>query len=78
MPEPRFLTLDQVAEELATSKAQIMALVRRGDLEAIKVGGRGVWRIERVRFEEYLDRLRAESAAWVASHLVTGTEPDEE
>jgi hypothetical protein len=28
---PRFLTIPQIAEELATSEAQITALVRRGD-----------------------------------------------
>ncbi len=50
----RFLTLDQVAEELATSRAQIYALVRSGQLEAIKVGGRGQWRVERVKLEEWI------------------------
>ena len=38
---PRFLTLADVAEVLNTSSAQVYALVRRGDLEAIKIGGRG-------------------------------------
>ncbi|WP_152186842.1 helix-turn-helix domain-containing protein [Segeticoccus rhizosphaerae] len=42
----RFMTLDQVAEELATSRAQAYALVRSGELPAIKVGGRGQWRVE--------------------------------
>ena len=41
---PRFLTLNDVAEELSASRAQAYALVRHGDLPAIKVGGRkGVW-----------------------------------
>ncbi len=44
---PPFLTLPEVAEEFAASLAQISALVRRGDLAAIKLGGRGTWRIER-------------------------------
>ncbi len=35
---PRFLTLDQVADELATSRAQVYALVRSGELPAIKIG----------------------------------------
>ena len=42
---PRFLTLDQVAEELAVSRAQAYALVRSGQLPAVKLGcpgqGRG-------------------------------------
>src|SRR4051794_17334999 len=38
---PRFLQLADVAEILNTSSAQVYALVRRGDLPAIKIGGRG-------------------------------------
>src|SRR4051794_20179250 len=43
-PGPRFLTLTDVAEVLNTSSAQVYALVRRGELKAIKIGGRGQWR----------------------------------
>jgi excisionase family DNA binding protein len=43
---PRFLTLADVAEVLNTSVAQVYALVRRGELPAIKIGGRGQWRVE--------------------------------
>ena len=49
---PRFLTLADVAEVLNTSSAQVYALVRRGDLPAIKIGGRGQWRVEREQLEE--------------------------
>jgi hypothetical protein len=52
MPDPklgRFLTVPQVAEELATSSAQIMALLKRGHLVGIQIGGRGQWRIERAK-----------------------------
>jgi excisionase family DNA binding protein len=51
---PRFLTLDDVAEELVTSRAQVYVLVRSGELEAIKIGGRGRWRVERVKLEEWI------------------------
>ncbi|MDX6325506.1 MAG: hypothetical protein QOK15_1860 [Nocardioidaceae bacterium] len=53
MPEkrpPRFLTIPEVAKELATSEAQISALVKRGDLPALKLGGRGS-AIERSKLE---------------------------
>ncbi len=62
----RFLTLDQVAEELATSRAQVYALVRSGTLEAIKIGGRGQWRIERDRLEQYIDRCYQQTRRQVA------------
>lgn len=60
---PRFLTLTDVAEVLNISSAQTYALVRRGDLPAIKIGGRGQWRVEAVELEAYIQRLYAESAA---------------
>lgn len=66
MPEPRFLTLADVAEILATSTAQVYALVRRGDLRAIKIGGRGQWRVETVELEAFIrrmyDQVEAETA----------------
>ena len=51
---PRFLTLADVAEVLNTSSAQVYALVRRGDLPAIKIGGRGQWRVEAAQLEDYI------------------------
>jgi excisionase family DNA binding protein len=53
-PSPRFLTIEDVALELATSKSQIYALLRSGDLKGIQIGGRSQWRIERVKLEEYI------------------------
>jgi excisionase family DNA binding protein len=62
-PKPsRFLTIPQVAEELATSEAQITALVRRRELVAMKLGGRGQWRIERKHLEDFIARAYEETA----------------
>jgi len=57
----RFLTIPEVAEELATSTAQITALVKRGDLVAIKLGGRGQWRIERSKLEDFIAQAYADT-----------------
>ena len=65
---PRFLTLADVAEVLNTSSAQVYALVRRGDLPAIKIGGRGQWRVERVQLEEFIQRMFTETAQFVDQH----------
>lgn len=70
--QPRFLTLDQVAEELSTTTAQIYALVRRGELPAIKLGGRGQWRVERARLEEYIARLYGETEQYIKDNPLTG------
>lgn len=41
----RFLTIEQVAEELNVSIAQVRALLKTGELRGLQVGGRNVWRI---------------------------------
>jgi excisionase family DNA binding protein len=65
---PRFLTLADVAEVLSTSSAQVYALVRRGDLVAIKIGGRGQWRVEATQLEAYIERMYAEAREFVDQH----------
>jgi excisionase family DNA binding protein len=53
MPK-RFLTLKNVAEELLVEERTVRRLISTGDLPAIQVGGRGVWRIEASKLEEYI------------------------
>ena len=66
--EPRFLTLEDVATYLSVSTPQVYALVRSGELPAIKIGGRGVWRVDRKQLEAYVDRLHEETMAWTSKH----------
>ena len=65
---PRFLHLADVAEILNTSSAQVYALVRRGDLPAIKIGGRGQWRVEASALEDYIARAYAKTREFVEDH----------
>jgi excisionase family DNA binding protein len=65
---PRFLQLADVAEVLNISAAQAYALVRSGDLPAIKVGGRGQWRVESEQLEAYIQRMYTQTRHFVASH----------
>ena len=65
---PRFLTLADVAEVLNTSSAQVYALVRRGELPAIKIGGRGQWRVESEQLEHFIQKMYAETKAFVDEH----------
>ncbi|HXH81254.1 helix-turn-helix domain-containing protein [Nocardioides sp.] len=67
-PTARFLTLADVAEVLNTSSAQVYALVRRGDLPAIKIGGRGQWRVEATELEKYIERMYDETKTFVSAH----------
>ena len=66
--EPRFLTLSDVAEILATSTAQVRALVASHELRAIQIGGRGQWRVETVELEAYIQRMYAAFDAKQTAH----------
>ena len=66
--EPLFLTLEDVGAYLSVSVPQVYALVRSGDLPAIKLGGRGVWRVNRHKLEEYLERLEEQTQKWAKAH----------
>lgn len=61
MVAPRFLTLTDVAETLNVSLSQVKALVRSGDLQGVKLGGRGVWRVENSELEAYIQRMYAQT-----------------
>lgn len=68
MAGPRFLQLSDVAEVLNISASQTYALVRSGELPAIKVGGRGQWRVEASALEEYIQRCYSQTRAFVDAH----------
>lgn len=63
---PRFVPLEHVQQELSISCTQALALVRSGQLRAIKVGGRGQWRVSLDALEEYIAARDAETEAMVA------------
>lgn len=65
---PRFLQLSDVAEVLNISSAQAYALVRSGDLPAIKIGGRGQWRVEADVLEDFIQRMYADTRDFVTEH----------
>jgi excisionase family DNA binding protein len=73
----RFLTLDDVADELAISRSQAYALVRNGSLPAMKVGGRGQWRVARTRLEQWIEQAHADTGRFIAEHPFTGQADDE-
>jgi excisionase family DNA binding protein len=75
---PRFLTLADVAEILNTSSAQVYALVRRKELRAVKIGGRGQWRVQQSDLEAYIEHLYAETEKYVDAHPFAEGEVAEE
>lgn len=69
--EARFLQLSDVAEILNVSDSQVYHMVRSGELPAIKIGGRGQWRVERSRLEAYIEQKYAETAEWIKRNPLT-------
>ncbi len=64
----RFLQLADVCEVLNISSSQAYALVRSGDLPAIRIGGRGQWRVEATELEAFIQRKYSETREHVAAH----------
>ncbi|MGY1749875.1 helix-turn-helix domain-containing protein [Modestobacter sp. SYSU DS0511] len=63
MATQRFWTLDDVAEILNVSWSQAYAMVRRKELVAIQIGGRGQWRVEKDELERFIQQKYAEARA---------------
>lgn len=77
MPDARFLTLTDVGEILSISQAQTYALVKSGDLRAIKIGGRGQWRVEVTELDAYIKRMYEQTARLLARQSAeTSASPD--
>jgi excisionase family DNA binding protein len=70
------MLLSDVATELNVSDSQVYHMVRSGELPAIKIGGRGQWRVERAKLEQYIEQKYAETATWVQRNPLTDREPE--
>ena len=73
--EQRFLLLSDVADILNISASQAYALVRNEELPAIKIGGRGQWRVERSQLEAYIDKAYTETRAFIRANPLGRAEP---
>ncbi len=65
-----------MAGVLGVSTAHAYALVRSGEVPAIKVGGRGQWRIEAAVLEDAIRKMYAETAQFVHDHPFGGNTGD--
>lgn len=75
--DARFLTLPDVAEVLNISTSQAYALVRNKELPAIKIGGRGQWRVERTQLEDYIGRMYEQTREFIDTHPFVDAERDD-
>ena len=69
--QPRFLQLSDVAEILNVSVSQVYHMVRSGELPAIKIGGRGQWRVGIAKLEEDIQLKYKETAEWIRANPLT-------
>jgi len=60
LPPPLLKPAD-VARVLNVTVTQVYTLMRAGDLPALKIGKKGVWRISRETLDAYLAGLEAEA-----------------
>lgn len=70
---PRFLTIDQVAEELSVGSPTVRQLLKAGELRGIQIGGRGMWRIASKDLEDYIEQAYRVTAERIAA----GEVPDD-
>lgn len=73
----RFLTIDQIAEELNVSDVQVRALLKSGELRGIQVGGRGVWRIGVNDVEDYIAEAYRKTGERIAAGDLKAGDPNE-
>jgi excisionase family DNA binding protein len=73
----RFVTVEQVAEELNVGLPLVRGLLRTGELRGIQIGGRGLWRVATADLEDYIAQAYVQTASKVASGELAD-EPDPE
>jgi excisionase family DNA binding protein len=71
---PRFLTLADVTEILNISAQQAYSLVKSGELPAIQIGGRGIWRVEASELERYIERMYEQTRSRATPHSAAATD----
>lgn len=74
----RFLSIDQVAEQLQVGQSTIRGLLRSGELRGIQVGGRGIWRIGEKDLEDFISAAYTSTQAAIAAGALPASAPAEE
>ena len=59
----RFMTPDEVADVLRVTVSQVYTLMRSGQLSAVKIGRRGIWRVSPEALTAYITRLELDAEA---------------
>lgn len=73
-----FLTVSDVADSLQLSAQAVRSLIQSGDLPAIQVGPRRLWRIPEAAFDQYVERQLARTRAMIAGGAIDEVSGDDE
>lgn len=74
----RFLTVEQVAEELNVGVPVVRSLLKSGELRGFQIGGRGLWRIGTADLEDYINQAYSRTAERIQAGDLTGEDPQED
>lgn len=69
---PRFLTVEQVADELNVGLPTVRMLLKSGELRGIQIGGRGLWRVANADLEDYVAEAYRVTAEKIAAGEIEG------
>ncbi|WP_426996296.1 helix-turn-helix domain-containing protein [Pseudarthrobacter sp. N5] len=75
---PRFLSVEQAAQELNVSDAAIRSLLRSGELRGLQIGRRGQWRTGIDDLQSYIDESYRKVADKIARGEFTEAEAEDE
>jgi prophage regulatory protein len=71
----RFLTIEQVAQELNVGEPLVRAMLKSGELRGIQIGGRGVWRIAIADLDAYIEAAYRRTAERISQDNLAEAEP---
>lgn len=72
---PRFMTIVQVADELAIGLPTVRMLLKSGELRGMQIGGRGMWRIATTDLENYIEQAYRQTAERITAGEVLDEDP---
>ena len=74
---PRFLTIEQVADELNVGAPLVRSLLKSGELRGLQVGGRSLWRVGVDDLESYISDAYRKTSERINSGELAAMEADE-
>jgi excisionase family DNA binding protein len=72
----RFLTLEQVADELNVGLPTVRMLLKSGELRGIQIGARGLWRVANADLDAYVAEAYRLTAKKIAAGEIEGDAPE--